>query len=78
MFDLPPYILDSPALSAPPGVTPVLSRTSPEQIWFFICVPLFTIVPGIFMILRFYTKAKIIRKIDWVDCKYMFLAVVSS
>jgi hypothetical protein len=69
MFDLPQELLDSPALSPPPGVAPVFSRTSPDQKWYFICVPLFTIIPGLFMTLRFYTKIMIVRKVNWADCE---------
>jgi hypothetical protein len=70
MYDAPQDLLDGPAHKAPPGVIVHLSRTSPEQKWYFICVPLFTVIPGIFLILRLYTKIKIIRKLDLTDCKH--------
>jgi len=69
MFEGPQHLLDGPALDPPPGIVAHFSRTSPDQKWFYICAPLFTVIPGIFMILRFYTKLRIVRKLDLADCE---------
>lgn len=69
MFEGPKDLLAGPALPPPPGVIAHFSRTSPDQKWFYICVPLFTIIPGIFILLRLYTKLKIVRKLDLSDCE---------
>jgi hypothetical protein len=77
MFDAPPDLLYGPAMKAPPGVFPLpLGRTSPDQKWYFICVPLFTIIPGFFLMLRLYTKVNIVRKVDLTDCKNPTIAAV--
>ncbi|KAF2020602.1 hypothetical protein BU24DRAFT_487188 [Aaosphaeria arxii CBS 175.79] len=75
MVDVTQELLDGPALEAPPGVTVHLTRTSPEQKWYFVCVPLFTIIPGIFILLRLYTGLKIVRKLGWADY-FLLLAFV--
>ena len=69
MFDVSPLIGQLPAMQAPPGVKPHLTTTSPDQKWYFICVPLFSIIPGMFIILRLYTKLKIVKKLDCADCE---------
>jgi bacteriorhodopsin len=83
MFDAPQDLLDGPALKAPPGVTVQLSRTSREQKWYFICVPLFTLIPGIFVLLRLYTKIKNVRidlmhRIDFVVSAFVRLMCGSA
>jgi len=69
MFDLPKVLLDYPAAVPPPGVVAHLTRYSPDQKWFYICIPLFTIVCGTFLIVHLYTKAKIFRRIQVADCE---------
>jgi len=76
MFDVSPLIGQLPAMRAPPGVAVHLTTSSPEQKWYFICVPLFSIIPGIFIILRVYTKLKIVKKLDCADCKFCFRELI--
>jgi hypothetical protein len=67
MFDVPPEIAMSPVMEPPAGVQAVLSTKSPEQVWYFITVPIFLVVSAIFVAIRGYTKLRIVRKFDWAD-----------
>lgn len=68
MFDAPQAVQDFPALGAPPGIVPHMTRTSPDQKWYYISAPLLTVVPGIFMALHLYTKSRIARQVEFPDC----------
>ena len=61
-------LLDGPALQAPKGVIPLLTNRSPQQSWYYFFATLCTVIPGILLLLRFYTKLRIFRKIDITDC----------
>lgn len=61
--------LQSPALETPPGVISQFPTThSGGQVWFRVSATLFTIVPGTLLLLRLYTKLRIVRKVDITDC----------
>ena len=62
-------LLDGPALSLPKGVTPEVNNHSGEQALYFVVASLCTIVPGMLLLLRLYTKLRIFRKVDLTDCK---------
>lgn len=61
--------LDEPALKTPPGVISRFPTThSDEQAWFYVSATLSVVVPGILLLLRLYTKLRIVRKADMTDC----------
>ena len=62
-------VLQQPALATPSGVVSQFPTTnSPEQAWWYVCVVLCTLIPGVLLIIRLYTKLYIIRKADVADC----------
>lgn len=65
------HILSEPALHHPPGVISNLSwkEHAHEQKWFYIVVTLCHCIPGIFLLLRLYTKIVVVRKLEFVDCE---------
>lgn len=61
--------LQEPALETPPGVISQFPTThSDEQAWFYVCATLSTVFPGILLLLRLYTKLRVVRKVDLTDC----------
>ena len=63
-----PDPLQLPALGTPPGVVSLFPTTrSDEQAWYYVCVTLCTVVPGSLVLLRLYTKVRIVRKVDVID-----------
>jgi hypothetical protein len=71
MFVAAQDLLYEPASEASPGVTLLMRRTSLKQKWFLLCAPPVTIIPGIFLMLRSYTKVTVLRNVDLTDCKYL-------
>jgi hypothetical protein len=61
--------LSGPALAPPPGVVPDLAWSDANRMGFDVGVTFCLLVPGVFLLLRLYTKVFIVRKIDYVDCK---------
>ena len=62
-------LLQGPALQPPPGATVRFPTThSDEQKWFYVCVVLSSVVPGVLLLLRMYTKLRVVRKVDFTDC----------
>ncbi|MCJ1464632.1 hypothetical protein MMC07_003245 [Pseudocyphellaria aurata] len=60
--------LQEPALDTPPGaISQFPTIHSDEQKWFYVCAVLSSVVPGILLILRMYTKIWIVRKVDLTD-----------
>ncbi|KAF7513290.1 hypothetical protein GJ744_009711 [Endocarpon pusillum] len=59
--------LEEPALQPPPGVEAHVTNRSDEQNYFYVCITLSTVVPGILLLIRLYTKARLIKKIDLSD-----------
>lgn len=62
--------LDGPALLPPPGVTSHLTNSSSQQNWYYVFISLCTVIPGVLLLLRLYTKIRIVRKLDLTDCLY--------
>ena len=61
--------LEGPAGRTPPGVVPHLTNSSEDQKWYYVGVVTCLVIAGIFVVLRFYTKLRIIRRTDLSDCK---------
>ena len=61
--------LQAPALQAPSGVISQFPTTySSEQVWFYVASTLSGVVPGALLLLRLYTKVRIVRNVDLIDC----------
>ena len=62
-----------PAMKTPSGVVSQFPTThSSEQAWFYIVATLSAVVPGTMLLLRLYTKWRIVRKLDLIDCSTPF------
>lgn len=58
-----------PALETPPDVISQFpTNHSGEQAWYYVAATLSTVVAGTFLLLRIYTKLRIVRKVDLTDC----------
>jgi hypothetical protein len=75
MFDAPDELLWSPTMEPPNGTEAVMSTTSPDQVWWFVSVPIMIIIPAIFVAIRFYAKLRIVRKFDPADCEHLSIMV---
>ena len=63
-----PDPLQLPALDTPPGVVSFFPTThSDDQAWYYVCATLCAVVPGSLVLLRLYTKLRIVRKVDVTD-----------
>lgn len=60
--------LEEPAMQSPPGVEAHLTNSSDEQKYFYFCITFATVVPGILLLIRLYTKARLVRKMELSDC----------
>lgn len=52
----------------PPGVEANVTNHSDQQKYFYVCITLATVVPGVLLLIRWYTKARLVRKIELSDC----------
>lgn len=68
------FLLERPALPPPKGVnvTTVTNRSS-EQDAIVIYGACALGITGVFMLVRLYTKIRIVRKVDLSDCRYPVL-----
>ena len=59
-----------PALKTPPGVTSrfPITHSDAARVWFDVCATLSTVVAGTLLLLRIYTRLRILRKVDMTDC----------
>lgn len=61
--------LNLPALDPPPGVTPVFNPNA-DLPWFVPATVIITVIPGLLVLLRLYTKIRIVRKTDITECRH--------
>lgn len=62
-------VLLEPALSRPSGVISHFPTTnSSEQAWFYVTGTLSAVIPGILLLLRLYTKWRVVHMLDLIDC----------
>ena len=63
-------ILEGPALKPPPGIEVVeITNTDPAQKYYYPMAVLCTVVPGVLLLLRLYTRLRVYRKFDLTDRK---------
>ena len=63
-----PTDLNGPAYYPPLGVEPRLDRQSDGNIYSYTLLPALGVLATIFMGLRIYTKARIVRRLNVPDC----------
>jgi hypothetical protein len=61
---------EGPALTPPMGAKSDFSGHSEGEMYYYILLPLFTILSGILLILRIYTKLTVVRKFNVADCEF--------
>ena len=58
-----------PALETPPSAISQFPTThSEEQAWFCVFATFSAVVPGVLLLLRLYTKLRVVREVDVTDC----------
>lgn len=77
--ELPPgmdpmeFLLGMPALQpAPPGADLTMTTDGPDQVWYLVVAITCIAIPGLFLLIRMYTKLAIVRMLEPADCKYCF------
>jgi hypothetical protein len=63
-------LLKLPALTSHPGADTTMTTKSPEQAWFVVTAVLCTTLPTLFLAMRVYTRLRIIKGLELVDCEY--------
>ena len=66
------FLLSLPAMDSdqiPPGENRTMTPHGPDQVWFLVTAVTCVVVPGLFLILRLYTKLAIVRSLELADCK---------
>jgi hypothetical protein len=74
------FILSLPALGpdqVPDGADTTMTTNGPDQVWFLVVAIICIAIPGIFMMLRLYTRLAIMRCLEPADCKLKSDQVVS-
>lgn len=65
------FLLDMPALqNPPPGADLTMTTDGPDQVWYLVVAITCIAVPGLFLMIRMYTKLVIVRSLELADCKY--------
>lgn len=62
-------LLDTPALQAPPGADTTMTTDGPDQVWYLVVAITCVAIPGLFLMVRVYTKLAIVRSLEIADCK---------
>lgn len=61
----------------PKGADTTMTTDGPDQVWFLIVTILCIVIPGLFLMLRVYTRLAIMQCLEPADCQYIF-GVVSA
>ncbi|KAF2872301.1 hypothetical protein BDV95DRAFT_569447 [Massariosphaeria phaeospora] len=70
------YMLDLPALSPssiPPGADRTMTLDGPDQVWYLVVAITCIAIPGLFLMVRVYTKFAVVRGFELADY-FLFLA----
>ena len=65
------FALMLPAMTGdavPPGADRTMTLDGPDQIWFLVVAITCIAVPGLFLMIRIYTKFAVVRSIELADC----------
>lgn len=66
------FLLSLPALGPdqiPKGADTTMTTNGPDQIWYLVVAIICIAVPGLFLILRVYTRLAIMRCLEPADCE---------
>lgn len=67
------FSLSLPAMGPdqiPKGADTKMTTDGPDQVWFLVVAIICIAVPGLFLILRVYTRMAIMRCLEPADCEY--------
>ena len=65
------YMLSQPAFpNPPPGADMTQTLDGPDQIWFLVVAITCIAIPGLFLMVRIYTKFFVVRMLEVADCKF--------
>jgi hypothetical protein len=65
LLGLPAFMPDS----IPPGADRTMTLDGPDQFWYLLVAIMCIAIPGIFLLIRVYTKAVVVRSLEVADCK---------
>jgi hypothetical protein len=63
------FFLNLPALTAPEGADTTMTLTDMCQAWYVVTAVTCIAIPGMFLMLRIYTKVAIVKSFDITDCE---------
>lgn len=61
-------MLASRALQPPKGADTTMTLDSPDQVWFLVVAITCIAIPGLFLLVRVYTKLAVVRMFEIADC----------
>ncbi|KAF2471692.1 uncharacterized protein BDR25DRAFT_192827, partial [Lindgomyces ingoldianus] len=62
----------------PAGANTRMTLDSSAQVWYLVTAILCIAVPGIFLMIRVYTKFAVVKMLDAADCKYKQPLIVAE
>ena len=62
------HMLASRALPPPKGADTTMTLDSSEQVWFLVVAITCIAIPGLFLLVRVYTKLAVVRMFEIADC----------
>lgn len=73
-----PLLSNIPALAPPAGVVPNLANPENQNVTIYAVLTISLFVTTLAVMTRIYTKAYVIRKIGWEDCKFAVIISTAS
>jgi hypothetical protein len=73
------FLISLPAMNTdqiPKGADTTMTTDGPDQVWFLVVAIICIAVPGLFLILRVYTRMAIMQCLEPADCKYDRIVLV--
>jgi hypothetical protein len=68
--DIESALLQLPALTAHAGADTTLTTKGPAQAWSVVTAVLCTMLPTLFLVMRAYTRLRIVKSLELVDCTF--------
>lgn len=65
LLGLPAFLPDA----IPPGADKTMTLDGPDQFWYLLVAIMCIAIPGLFLLIRIYTKAVIVRSFEVADCE---------
>lgn len=66
------FMLSLPALGPdqiPRGADTTMTLDGPDQVWFLVVAIICIAIPGLFLIVRIYTRLAVVRSLEPADCE---------